>query len=241
MGSRPFAQRWFWPAVVAILGATALALAGVAVWRFQIEKVAAANAAAHYTAPAVSITQMTTATVYGDSYAAGTGATSPSRDFISIVAANAHWTVENLAQGGTGYVTQGSNVCDGGSCPTFDTAIANGSQASKVVLVEGGRNDVFAGTSDLRAGIRNFYNDLRLKYPRATIYAVSPIWDRSTPPASLAAIQTLVKANVERVGGRYLDIGEPLRARPGLISADQVHPNDAGHAAIAAAIMKDLK
>jgi lysophospholipase L1-like esterase len=101
-----------------------------------------------------------------------------------------------------------------------------------VVVVAGGRND---GKVDA-ARIRAAFADLRTDLPDATIYAVSPVWDSKEPPAFLAAQGREVKASVEAVGGTYLDVGQPLKGHPELITPDGVHPNVDGYRMLADAV-----
>jgi lysophospholipase L1-like esterase len=54
----------------------------------------------------------------------------------------------------------------------------------------------------------------------------------------LVALISIVKAEAQRAAATYLDIGEPLFGHPSMMDVDGWHPNDAGHAAIAAAVEK---
>ena len=66
---------------------------------------------------------------------------------------------------------------------------------------------------------------------------ISPVWDSDPAPAGLAVIAAEVQAAAEQVDASYLDIGEPLAGHPEMIIADGLHPNNAGHAALEAAIL----
>jgi acyl-CoA thioesterase-1 len=106
-----------------------------------------------------------------------------------------------------------------------------------VVVVSGGRNDLaVAGDQSCAQSVATFYADLRSAFPDAEILAVSTLWDDEPAPDDLAVIADAVRAGVERVGGAYLDVGQPLAGRPDLLGRDGVHPNDEGHRAIADAI-----
>lgn len=183
----------------------------------------------------------------GDSYTAGAGAGAQDRGFVEQLAAAEDWDADNLGRGGTGYATSVSGTtaqqaCGAAFCPSYREVIGEVVQRNpQVIVVSGGRNDAVVTAGDEGDAIRSFFTDLHRRVPHATILAVSPLWDSSAPPPSLRAIATVVKSEVKAVHGRYLDIGQPLRDRPGLIADDHIHPNDAGHATIAIAIEKALE
>jgi lysophospholipase L1-like esterase len=82
------------------------------------------------------------------------------------------------------------------------------------------------------------FQELRSRLPHAQIVAVNPFWDAAAPPARLAAMAQEIAAAVRAVGGIYLDIGDPLLGHPNYVGPDGVHPNDVGHAALAAAFIQ---
>ncbi len=183
--------------------------------------------------------------VFGDSYAVGTGASTTEQGFVRRLAVLERWRIDDEAHGGTGYATAGTTGvagCDTSSCPTFSGALSDApDNAPDAVLVFGGRNDVGRSTANLQKAIPTFYDALCAKYPDADVYAVSPVWDSRTPPSQLVTIQNLVRGAVSTCSrGRYLDIGEPLRGKSGLIVSDGVHPNDEGHAVLARAVVTAL-
>lgn len=183
--------------------------------------------------------------VFGDSYAVGTGASTPEQGFVRRLAVLERWQIDDESHGGTGYATAGTTGvagCDTDSCPTFGGALADApEEAPDAVLVFGGRNDVGRSIAALQKAIPAFYDALCTKYPDADVYAVSPVWDSRTPPAQLAVIQGLVRSAVSSCSnGTYVDIGEPLERNSGLIVSDGVHPNDQGHAVLTRAIVRAL-
>jgi acyl-CoA thioesterase I len=74
--------------------------------------------------------------------------------------------------------------------------------------------------------------------PKARIVAIRPFFWATAAPARLDVLAAVIRTAVTSVGGTYLDIGSPLTGKPEDMSADQVHPNDAGYAALAAAVEK---
>jgi acyl-CoA thioesterase I len=178
----------------------------------------------------------------GDSYSAGAGASTRAMRWTTLVAKSQHWLEDNRAFGGTGYVTALSGAeaqrgCGQPSCPSYEQAIPRGSSAKPVlIVVSGGRNDLSSLGPDYAAAVARFFADLHAAFPDAGIAATSPRWDDGPAPATLADAGQAVLEGVESVGGSYLDIGQPLAGHPDLVASDGVHPNDAGHAAIAQAV-----
>lgn len=172
----------------------------------------------------------------GDSYTAGAGASDASKSFVTQVATATGWHATNLGRGGTGYLaTSGKQGCGLDYCPNFREMIAEAvALKPSIVVVSGGRND--GRTPEALEQVRAFYSDLRTALPDAQIIATSPLWDSRQSPDYLASLGEVVRESVTSVGGNYIDIGQPLYARTDALIEDGVHPNDVGHALIAAAI-----
>jgi len=176
----------------------------------------------------------------GDSYSAGTGASSPSLGWVSIMSRTRDWNVTNLARGGTGYVSSvqvnAQNACGLDYCPSYPEMIADAVKISpQVVVVAGGRNDAKVQPSDEAAAIHDFYSQLHAALPQATIVALNPWWDDAGAPASLELMKAAVADAAAAAGGKFVDSGQPLDGKPELLTTDSVHPNDKGHAALAKA------
>lgn len=176
----------------------------------------------------------------GDSYTAGAHATVPGNRFTALIAAAYDWTEVNLGRGGTGYITPVSDPasamvgCGLGYCPSYLEMIpAVVAAGPAVVVVSGGRNDAAQPWPDVAAGIPAFYAALREALPGVPIVAMSPIWDTLPPPVAVVAMCTVVRRSVIAAGGLFVDLGDPLLGWPDRVAGDGIHPNDAGHAAIA--------
>jgi lysophospholipase L1-like esterase len=66
------------------------------------------------------------------------------------------------------------------------------------------------------------------------------MWGDSDEPAAVREIGNVVKDAVTAAGGRYLDLPDPIRGHPSFM-ADAADPDDAGYAAIAAALEPKLE
>ena len=172
----------------------------------------------------------------GDSSAAGSGATRQSKRWVNLVSLDQGWVMKNLSLAGTSYSTAGE---PGGTSYTarLDAVVATGAD---IVVVSGGRNDVDVSAAQQRADVRATFAGIHVGLPKARIIVVSPIWGNSVAPVRLTALASIVKAEAKLAGATYLDIGEPLSGRDTMVTFDGVHPNNAGHAAIAIAVEKAL-
>jgi acyl-CoA thioesterase-1 len=171
----------------------------------------------------------------GDSIMEGHGL-APSQAWPAILAEEYGWRLTNLASDGSGFVTPGNNG------DTFADQVAVAARLDpSIVLVSGSSNDLgmddplIAG--ETAATIRALHSAL----PRAEIFAVSPVWNDTDVPPQLDSIDLDVTRAVAAVGGRTLDIGQPLSGQPALMQSDDVHPTPAGQQVIAAAVAKALQ
>jgi len=187
------------------------------------------NSSAASSAPALPVVAF-----LGDTYAAGGGATSRTMRWSSLVATDFGWTEQNFGIGSTGYSTGGTLP---GGTPYTARVAALVATSPSIVIVVGGRADVDVNNqaAQIKAAVTATFTALRAGLPTATIVAESPLWASTKPPAMLAQVAADVKAAVTAVGGRYLDIGQPLVGTPANIGPNPALPNDAGYAALAAA------
>lgn len=173
----------------------------------------------------------------GDSYTAGAGS-SPGQRWTTQLASSMGWTEENFGRGGTGYLaTAGKEGCGLDVCPNYHQMLADAVKAKpSIVVVAGGRNDHHYELAAIDEAVRGFYADLRSALPKATILVINPLWDSTDAPSELAEIAAIVKVEAAKVGAKYVDIGQPLSGKQDLIGPDEVHPNNSGYTAIAAAV-----
>lgn len=183
----------------------------------------------------------------GDSYTAGAGVAA-SEAFPALLAGDLGWAYANLAEGGTGYITrpgqepeQSRLGCGEDYCPSYAEVIPDLVQYEPdIVIVSGGRNSANDPASAQEKAIESFFEDLREALSDADIYATTPLTDDDAATGSLVAMGGLVEEAVTRVGGTYLEIGQPLEGAPQLVLDDGVHPNGRGHEVIADAILAAL-
>ena len=169
----------------------------------------------------------------GDTYTAGDGASSTALRWTSLVAADYGWAEKNFGLANSGYSTGGTA---GGAAPYTARIAALAATAPSIVIVAGGRYDIQTsnGPTKIKTGITATFTALRAALPHAQIIAESPLWAPGKAPATLSLVAADVKAAVTAVGGRYLDVGQPLIGVPTDIGTGAI-PNDAGYAALAKA------
>lgn len=174
----------------------------------------------------------------GDSYTQGAGVDGEGTPWPGLLSSSQGWVERNLGRGGTGYLATNTVVgCGLEYCPNYAEMIpeAVALNPSKVV-VSGGRNDIEQDPAAVADAIDTFYAELRAQLPDAEVIAISPVWDATDAPEEIDQIREAVRAAAEANGAQYLDIGQPLAGKPGLLAADRVHPNNEGHAALADAV-----
>lgn len=170
----------------------------------------------------------------GDDYTAGAGASAKQKRFTTLVAAHLGVIEKNFGIDGAGYAKAGK---DGKTYADELTRIA--ADHPDVVVVSGGRNDVTDNLVSMASDAKALFATLRAKLPHATLIAVEPFWGDSDQPPELKTIAGAVATAVKSADGTYLALPDPLHAHPSFM-ADGADPNNAGYAAIAAALEPKL-
>lgn len=175
-----------------------------------------------------------TVAYFGDSLTGGFYATNQARDYVSIVTA-AIGAQETAFEGTYGHSAAMSYASMQSSPPP----------SAALDIVELGTNDTEA-TSTFSQDYQGILAILRKVNPQARILCLGPWQDNE--PLRVADDQA-VQADCQAAGGTFIDL-MPLFANPAnrgpagrstwLGAADNFHPNDGGHAAIAQAILMAL-
>lgn len=171
---------------------------------------------------------------YGDSITEGWGATAPGRTWLASAARRLGLEAANFGYAGAG---RGELV----------VAEAMATVPADVITVAFGTNcwGMIAFSEDLlEATVGAFVATVRAGHPRTPIILVSPIVrpDAEARPNRLGATLAGLRAAYERAALRLGDADPALTlvrggdlVAPGQL-ADGIHPDDAGHAALAAAV-----
>ena len=180
--------------------------------------------------PAPSVTL-----VLGDSFATPAGASSRARSWVSLACASLDWPpdVVTLASGAVGYtVSSGDVSCGSSFCASVPEQLSQAPAPRKVgmVVVSAGTYDASSSAAVTGPAIDSFFSSLASSFPRARIVATSPVGEPSF-------VGPQVRSAVRSVGGRYVAPGALPESQ---LSSDGVHPNDAGHAALADAVITAL-
>ena len=183
-------------------------------------------------AATASATPPPTAVFLGDGYTAGVGDTS----WADLVAAERGWREVNLAVPGMGFRTVPAS-CPAAPCTAFDGQVQKVAAAGpSVVFVMGGSAD---GRTLQAATVDSFAKSLRAAVPDATIYLVNPVVTDARVPAWVGTTTTALKSAASAHGATFVDIGQPLSGKEGLVQGPGA-PTDAGDRALADAVLARL-
>jgi len=164
----------------------------------------------------------------GDSITGGHGL-APDDAWPILVARKRGWALTNLGTDGAGFSAPGA------SGETYDDQVADAADLHPdFVIISGSDNDI-GQPADLATITTSAMTKLRAALPDATIIATSAIGP-SYPSSLLKQVDTRVRAATLKVHGIYLDIGEPLKGRAGMLQSDGEHPTAAGQRVLADAI-----
>lgn len=182
-----------------------------------------------------SPTQIAAVVFLGDSFAAGSGASTPDRRWTTILSGRHGWTEVNLAAPKTGYLRAGHDGgCTPQTCQPYSALVAQAIAAEpQLVLITGGANDLREDLGNAGVALQQTLADLRAGLPAATIVVVNPWWDMRREDPHLAEWTETIKVAASASGAVFADTGQPLTGQAALVTADGLNANDAGHAALA--------
>jgi lysophospholipase L1-like esterase len=177
--------------------------------------------------------------VVGDSYTTGTdegglGPKSwPARAWQSLAQRGIRVAADVAAEGRAGYGVPG----DHGS--VFEDLTARAVKPGDVLVVFfGSRNDQPVDPGQLGDRARDTFALARRFAPSARFLVIGPPWPTADVPVEVLQDRDVLNAEARAAGAAFVDpIGDRWFVdRPDLIGPDGVHPNDAGHAYLAAKI-----
>ena len=200
----------------------------------QVQPVAYVPEPAH-TRPSVH------AYMIGDSIVSGASIGMPDRLLGPQMAQRMDWRCTRDGFGGSGYIAKGNQPDNGAAVDkAFQTRLPGILKAKPdVVVVAGGRNDMYFGTAEVAAAAEKFLTDIRNGLPSAKIVTIGGWrWNTSTDLRwvdTQTEISAALRAATEKVGGVYIDPVTDLATIDDsngetMIAEDLFHPTVEGHA-----------
>lgn len=171
----------------------------------------------------------------GDEYTEGAGASSASKDFVSLLAGHLPITAHAFGVTGGGYAkpsVDGNTYSD-----LISAAVATKPQ---LIVVTGGRNDEADNPDSLASAVSSFFAQLHAAAPNAMVVAFTPFFGDSPSPDTIVKLAGKVHDGVKVIGGTFISLVDPLLGHSSYM-ATATDPNDTGYAAIAAAMEAQLK
>ncbi|MGV8911492.1 MAG: SGNH/GDSL hydrolase family protein [Rhodoglobus sp.] len=176
---------------------------------------------------------------YGDSYTRGSGATVQQLRWSTVLSEQRGWSEFNPSVSGLGFA-RNRTVFGEGDLPSLIIA-----DKPDVIIVTMGLNDNFTFSwqaDDIRTQIADDFDRLTTALPNARLVVVEPFWYTDERPASVDVIISWVRDAAAAVGAEYIpDASYWLSGHPEWMASDALHPNDAGHAAIASRMDEALR
>jgi lysophospholipase L1-like esterase len=221
----------------------------IAVYPHQTATTATAPAATRVDRPTPPDAARPTMLVIGDSYVAGTG-----RDELSygcMAAARMGWYCKVAASPGTGYISGGPanrfQLKYEGESTSFDERLAGLAlkYQPNVVVLDGGRNDLFAPPDAVYNVIVSTIADVQRTWPDATVVFVRPRF-LSRPGDDLGYGDELIaRLQADPNIRPMLVIADPIaslagRDTSGLVIDDGIHPTRQGEMVMASALYDSL-
>ena len=172
---------------------------------------------------------------YGDSITHGYDAREPQNTYASIVADAFSANARNKAIGGEIFRPELATLPDEGFEPDY-------------ITVAYGTNDWahIESKEDFERNCRSFYQNLSTTYPKASIFAITPIWrgegEEERPMGPFFTVADVIRTvaaelpNVTVIDGYGL-----VPPEPACFSPDLLHPSDLGFAHYGRNLVEELK
>lgn len=181
--------------------------------------------------------------ILGDSYAEGTGSTTRFTSWAQTFGQLCGWGETVVAgSGGTGYLATGSPTYTGRQAfrTRFDAVVTV--HNPDVVVVAGGRNDTSGfTTSQVGTEAAALFAKAQSALPNAQLVVTSTFPISSSEVTSMQPYSDAIASAASAAGAVYLDVmgsNAYIGGTTNLLSGDGVHPNQAGHDALARALFR---
>lgn len=187
----------------------------------------------------------------GDSYVAGTGIDETT--YGCMAAARMGWYCKVSAAPGTGYISGGPanrfKLDYIGESTSFNERVPGLALEYQpdVVVLDGGRNDLFAPTSAVYAAIVSTIADVRRTWPAATVVVIRPRF-LSRPADNLGYDDNFFdQLRAEDIAQHMVVFADPVGRlagsdtdTSGMVGTDQIHPTREGELVMASALYSTL-
>ena len=186
----------------------------------------------------------------GDSITAGVGATSVNDRWSKLVSSHFGWIEDNHALSGTGYFASSDVLpemrCEAAVCSNFGTvALSLAEQPHSITVIAGGFNDVSSYNANPDAVDKQITATIGAlcdsTHGDDALIVIGPLSIQSDPTGALAAIDAQTERAADQCDATYISGAETWLLRSGYDSGDGIHPNNAGHAEIAAQVIEALE
>lgn len=178
----------------------------------------------------------------GDSYTNGHGAPRPADGYPCLVSDRLGWTCKLDAEGGTGFVNDGSGASPANEPLSHRLDTTSESVDPDVVVIDAGRNDFAATPGEFRRAVTSYLNDATAAYPDAKFVVILPfILGRSH--FDYKTIDHTVRVAATDIGATVIDTTTPAWQRlvNGLATVDGLHPTARSHRLIARRLVVDFR
>lgn len=185
------------------------------------------------TVPAYAQPRPLTVAIVGDSFSAAVGAGDVDRGYAHLLGDRGCWDLNLVARSGSGYA---ASVDPFVSIPRV-AAVAT--SLPDVIIVQGSGND--RGDGRMFAAASGLYLTYRVVAPQARIVVVGPTDAPSADHGNIDEIRRYLRDAAGVAGATFLDPKAERWLNPATDYApDGIHPNDRGHARMAARLFDAL-
>lgn len=179
----------------------------------------------------------------GDSFAEGTGAGSRAEGAACQVAGRMGWVCNLDAQGGTGFVNDGSSNNE-----KFEPLIERLDEDRRnyyadVVVIDAGRNDGWS--VEVETAMREYVAAVDEAYPRAELVMILPFYMTTSATPYGGETARVMGDLMDEYDGHLIDPFAsgwmPVEDPQALLWEDDIHPNERGHDYLADNLVRELK